>query len=68
MQSIFDIIEEHKEKPEVFAWLKPPPHYNSSESFYESTLTTLKPSGMYKVHRYILTFQGLFKLKASSFF
>lgn len=64
-QSIFNIIEEKKEKPEIFAWTKSPEQliYNPSEVLYDSMLITSNGKGDSKTNRYILTLQGFLKCK-----
>lgn len=68
MNSIFDIIEEQKSKPEVFNWSKTLPSFNLSDVLCEGVLTTTNLYGILKLHKYILTSQGLFKYKVGFLF
>ena len=67
-RSIFDIIEEKKEKPEEFAWSKNPTlfSYDLTEFLCEGTLTTIKSESTLKGTRYVLTLQGIIKYKSKN--
>lgn len=65
LQSIFNIIEENKDKPELFTWSKDLNNflYNPTEILYNSKLITINSCGIHKNHKYLLTYQGLIKHK-----
>lgn len=62
-QSIFNTIEERKDKPQIFAWSNDSVNftYLDYEFIYENTLMTAKSKEEFETHGYSLVFKGLFK-------
>ncbi len=67
-RSIFDIIEEKKDRPEEFAWRKDPKFfaYDPTDFLYDGTLTIAKSDSILKTNRYILTLNGVIKYKGKN--
>jgi hypothetical protein len=64
-QSIFDIIEERKEKPVSFTWSTTATDlfYNPSDILTEGILLSSEEKG--EANKYILTLHGLYKCKVN---
>ncbi len=65
-KSIFDIIEEKKEKPVPFTWSKDPAlfAFTREEFIFEGELFTCKAGvDALKLHKYVLTLRGLIRYK-----
>jgi len=66
--SIFDVIEEGKENPEEFRWLKCSSllEYEEAEKLHEGALNTIKDFATIKENKYVLTSKCLIKYNVNT--
>ncbi len=67
-KSVFDILEEHSESPEIFSWLRDPLlfDYTPAEYLHDGVLFTIdEADGKLKRDRYVLTKNVLIRLRAT---